>query len=67
MKTALRVANARVSQLAAFGGAVIVAVAEFGVELTDGQERALYALLFTAIALLAGRDIGRAERRPPPS
>ena len=67
MKTALRIVNNRASQIVAFGGAVIVAVSEFGVELTDGQERALFGLLFAVVAVLAGHNITQAERRPPPS
>ena len=67
MRTALRIVNNRASQIVAFGGAVIVAVSEFGVELTDGQERALFGLLFAVVAVLAGHNITQAERRPPPS
>ena len=67
MNAVLRIANNRASQIVAFGGAVIVAVSEFGVELTDGQERALFGLLFAVVAVLAGRNITQAERRPPPS
>lgn len=67
MNAVLRIANNRASQIAAVGGALIMAVSEFGVELTDGQERVLFTLLFAVVGLLAGRDIGRAERRPPPA
>ena len=67
MNTALRFANDRASQIAAVGGALIMAVSEFGVELTDGQERALFGLLFAVVAVLAGHNITQAERRPPPS
>ena len=63
----LRIANNRASQIAAVGGALIMAVSEFGVELTDGQEQVLFTLLFAVVGLLAGRNITQAERRPPPT